>query len=241
MQWKYWANTAAPASNNWKGGGAFDDSAWPSGASPLGYSPGNVDGAATPMLPTGCGPNVFNCADKYPTIYFRETFTISNVNDFEKFIIRYQRDDGIVLYVNGAEIKREFMPDGLITRTTSATAGPANATEEAEKVVVSSGIAGVSLALRMFLHTGVNVIAAEVHQINVDSPLTNSTDLRFNLELEGVPRTGILKDSIVRGPYLQLGTTNSMTLRWSTQACQGGRYGTTLLPPTWWWVTLRPR
>jgi len=222
--WKYWANSTAPASNNWKGGGTFDDSAWPSGASPLGYSPGNQDSATT-IVPTGCPvPGDVHCGDqKYPTIYFRKTVTISNVNDFQKFIIRYQRDDGIVLYVNGAEIKREFMPDGIITRNTSATAGPANAANETEWVVITSEGDGGAIYPRIFLHTGVNVISAEVHQAG-----TISTDLRFNLTLEGVPVTTAPVVKIVRGPYLQMGTTTSMTLRWSTEALTRGqvRYDT---------------
>ena len=219
--WKYWANAAAPASNNWKGGSTFDDSAWPSGASPLGYSPSNQDSATT-IVPTGCPvPGDVNCgAQKYPTIYFRSTFVISNVNAYQRFIIRYQRDDGIVLYVNGAEIKREFMPDGIITRTTSATAGPAN---EAEWVVVTYEGDGGAIYPRIFLHTGVNVIAAEVHQAG-----STSTDLRFDLKVEGVPATTAPVVKIVRGPYLQMGTTNSMTLRWSTEALTRGqvRYDT---------------
>ena len=221
--WKYWADTQPPNSNNWKGGRAFDDSAWPAGQAPLGYSPGGADKETT-TIPTGCGTNVYNCAGKYPTIYFRKTFTVSNVNDFQKFIIRYRRDDGIVIYVNGAEVKREFMPDGVITRTTSPTASVA---DETVWQTIDPETSGGFVFNRIFLHTGTNVIAAEVHQSGSD-PLTNSTDLRFQFELKGVPTTTTPQLRIVRGPYLQMGTPTSITIRWSTQTLSKGqvRYDT---------------
>ena len=221
--WKYWAALAPPGSNNWKGGGAFDDSAWPAGQAPLGYSPGGADREST-SIPTGCGSNVYNCAGKYPTIYFRKTITLSNVNDFQKFIIRYKRDDGIVIYVNGAEVKREFMPDGVITRTTSPTA---SVSDETVWQTIDPEASGGFVYNRIFLHTGTNVIAAEVHQSGAD-PLTNSTDLRFQFELKGVPVTTAPQLTIGRGPYLQMGTTTSMVIRWTTQALSKGqvRYDT---------------
>ncbi|GAB2568876.1 metallophosphoesterase [Spirosoma areae] len=224
--WKYWAAPTAPSSSNWKGGGTFDDSAWPSGASPLGYAPNSTaDGAAT-IVPTGCG-TAFNCPEKFPTICFRKTFTIANINDYQKFIIQYKRDDGIVIYVNGAEVRREFMPDGVITHATSATAGPPNDTEEDTWQLISSDVSTHNVTPRMFLHTGVNVIAAEVHQTNTGSPTTNSTDLRFDLKLEGV-LAAAPQHKILRGPYLQMGTTSRMTIRWSTEALSKGqiRYDT---------------
>ncbi|MBC7568924.1 MAG: metallophosphoesterase family protein, partial [Spirosoma sp.] len=223
-QWKYWANTAAPSSNNWKGGGTFDDSGWPSGASPLGYSRNSVDGPTT-IVPTGCEPTVYNCTNKYPTIYFRKTFTITNINDYQKFIIYYQRDPGIALYVNGAEVKREFMPNGILTHTTSALTGLA---DKSNWKTISTDVSTDNVRPRIFLRTGLNVITAEVHQTNVDMPLTNSSDLRFNLRLEGIPVTAAPQVKIVRGPYLQMGTTSSMILRWSTQALTRGqvRYDT---------------
>lgn len=220
--WKYWApvdgnQSAAPSSTTaWRGTGTFSDSGWPAGASPLGYSPNNEDGVAT-LVPTGCGTGVFNCAQKHPTIYFRKTFTIANINDYQKFMLQYKRDDGIVLYVNGTEVKREFMPDGTISHTTSATGGPG--TGEGIWQVLDPSVQ-TSLPLLLYLRTGENVIAAEVHQTGTATPTTNSTDLRFDLKLEGVLNPRI---AIARGPYLQMGTSNSMIFRWSTDVATEGR------------------
>ncbi|GAB4026159.1 metallophosphoesterase [Spirosoma gilvum] len=230
--WKYWANAAPPNSNNWKGGAAFDDSNWPSGQAPLGYSPGGVDSETT-TVGTGCPPGIYNCAGKFPTIYFRKTFTISNINDYQKFIIHYKRDDGIALYVNGAEVKRENLPtDVVLTHTMSAS----SVTDEAAWKTITSDVSTDNVEKRVFLHTGTNTIAAEVHQgiesggivPNPANPLINSTDLRFGFWLEAVPVTTTLQHKILRGPYLQMGTTTSMTIRWSTEALSKGqvRYST---------------
>ncbi|MCY7358970.1 MAG: metallophosphoesterase [Rudanella sp.] len=223
--WKYFApvdgsQSAAPSSTTaWRGIGTFSDSAWPAGASPLGYSPNNEDGAAT-IVPTGCGAGVFNCAQKHPAIYFRKTFTITNINDYQKFMLQYKRDDGIVLYVNGTEVKREFMPDGTVAHATSATGGPG--TGEGSWQVLDPSVQ-TSLPLLMYLRTGENVIAAEVHQTGTASPTTNSTDLRFDLKLEGIQKTTPTAFTIARGPYLQMGTASSMIFRWSTDVAIEGR------------------
>lgn len=213
--WKYWAFTGPPATNNWKGGGAFNDTSWPSGAAPLGYSPGRGDGERT-RIPTGCPMpgDTFNCGNqKYPTIYFRRTFTISNINAYKQFVIHFKRDDGIVLYINGAEVKREFMPGSVINYATPPTA--ATPDEGVWQTVTEN------VGPRAFLHSGENVIAAEVHQFGT------SNDLRFNAWVEAMPATTPAL-ALLRGPYLQMGTTSTMTVRWSTGALAKGqvRYDT---------------
>lgn len=240
--WKYWASSAAPSSATWKGTtdgtGRFSELNWGGGPSPLGYSPNNNEDGAATIVPTGCGVGVFNCAQKYPTIYFRKTFTITNINDYQKFVLQYKRDDGIVLYVNGVELKREFMPDGPITHSTAALIGPN--TDEVNWQVLDPGVQ-TSLPLLLYLRTGENVIAAEVHQTFTNSPTTNSTDLRFDLELRGQtknvasrPLTSPAQStSLVRGPYLQRYSDDpklvipagkrTMTIRWSTNVNGTGR------------------
>ncbi|GAA4408938.1 hypothetical protein GCM10023187_31480 [Nibrella viscosa] len=188
--WKYLAIGAAPASANWKGGGPFDDSAWPSGPSQLGY--GN-DGEVT-LIPFGPDPS-----NKYITTYFRKTITLSDASG--TFQIDYMRDDGIVLYINGQEVTREYMPAGPVSYSTLSTGIPESEEPLWKTITVPANV----------LKVGTNVIAAEIHQV---SP--TSSDIRFNLKLYKT-------SSLVRGPYLQMGTPTAMTLRWRTGQANLGR------------------
>ncbi|GAB2592546.1 metallophosphoesterase [Spirosoma areae] len=205
--WKYFVNAQPTA--NWSGVDAFNDSAWPQGNAPLGYSPGNGDGAATPVSNTS------------KTVYFRKAITLTNVYDYQQFIIRYQRDDGIVLYVNGNEILRDSLPKvpNIITYDTPASLGGS----ETNWNEYSEDIAHNSL---QYFHTGVNIIAAEVHQGTFGT--TPDADLRFDFELIGVKVTNPASlSAVTRGPYLQNGTTGQMTIRWRTGTPTRGivRYG----------------
>lgn len=173
--WKFWANTQANMpGTTWKGGGAFDESAWADGISKLGY--GN-DGAIT-LVPAGCGtlgvPG--SCTPKFTTTYFRKTFNLSNVADYAGFTIRMLRDDGAVVYINGVEVWRTNMPVGVVSYSTLAAAAVSGTDEYA--FFVSSFIANTSFV------TGSNIISVEVHQSSA-----TSSDMNFNLLLEGIPAT----------------------------------------------------
>src|SRR5258705_13903278 len=62
--WKYLATASAPSAS-WKDTG-FDDGAWPSGSRP----PGVGESYIATSVPFGP-----NASDKYPTTYFRRSFT----------------------------------------------------------------------------------------------------------------------------------------------------------------------
>ncbi|MGZ8544614.1 MAG: alkaline phosphatase D family protein, partial [Flavisolibacter sp.] len=169
----YWANTQANMpSANWNGSGAFDETGWIEGAAKLGY--GN-DGAVT-LIPAGCGtlgaPGT--CTPKYTTTYFRKTFNLSSPGDYAGFTIRILRDDGAVVYINGVEVWRSNMPGGVISYTTLASAAVSGTDEY--NFYVSPFILNAS-----FL-SGDNIIAVEIHQSGA-----TSSDLNFNLQLEGIP------------------------------------------------------
>lgn len=207
--WKYFATGQAPASTAWTGSGSFDDATWQQGASQLGYG---GDGERTVV---SYGPNTQN---KFITTYFRRTVAVSNVSG--TFTLTYKRDDGIIIYVNGTELKREYLPTGVISYTTLASTVP-----EAEEPLWKTVDLPASL-----LRVGNNVIAAEVHQA---SP--TSSDMRFDLELKATRQVAALPPSISleRGPYLQRYSDDpnlvipadkrSMTIRWSTSAAADGR------------------
>ncbi len=91
---------------------AYNDAAWASGPSPLGYSPGNEDMASTTVCNgcencacASCDPL---CTTKRITTYFRHHVSLTDLS--QPFSITYQRDDGIVIYINGTEVHRENLP-----------------------------------------------------------------------------------------------------------------------------------
>lgn len=144
----------------------FDDSAWAEGAAELGYGDGDeateVDG----------GPS----DDRHPTTYFRHAFEIdAETFDPERYAsleVRLRRDDGGVVYLNGAEVFRSNMDEGEeITYDTWASGNTSSETDWFPKSLESPG---------ELLVAGTNVVAVEVHQTNA-----TSSDISFALELEG--------------------------------------------------------
>ncbi|MFN0127503.1 MAG: lamin tail domain-containing protein [Verrucomicrobiales bacterium] len=150
----------------------FDDGSWASGPSPLGYG---GDGEAT---------EIAGGVNSHFTNYFRRRFTVASVAGISSLTLRFQRDDGIVLYLNGAEISRNNMPAGPIAHDTPANSNVIGAAESAWITIP------VDKAL---LVDGINVLAAEVHQGDATSP-----DLRFNLDLEAESAVPFLLPGINR-------------------------------------------
>ena len=148
---------------------AFDDARWPMGAGPLGYG----DDAVRTTLSYGGDP-----ARKHTTVYVRHAFHVRDPRAFAALAIRFARDDGAAVYLNGVEVARSNLAAG-------ARAGDF----APETVWADAGIEVVEGAYHPFavdpklLVAGSNVLAAEVHQA-----APTSTDLRFDLELVGVMR-----------------------------------------------------
>lgn len=197
--WKYLDN-GSNQGTAWTAS-SFNDASWASGNSQLGY--GDGDEATVVSF----GPN---SSAKYITTYFRKSITISDPTQFSDFTLRVKRDDGIVLYVNGVERYRNNMPTGTIAYTTAASTAIA---DDGATWVTST------LASSVF-SSGTNVIAVEIHQ-NVGT----SSDISFDLELTAnVPGS----TTLTRGPYLQMGTSSSVIIRWRSAAATDSRvsYGT---------------
>ena len=114
------------------------------------------------------GPDPNNKRTAY---YFRKAFTVQDPAAFAALTLRYLRDDGCVIYLNGTEIVRSNMPGGTVTPATLALL-PLGSPEENTWLQ-----APVDPHL---LVVGSNVIAVEVHQASA-----NSDDLGFDLELQG--------------------------------------------------------
>src|SRR6185436_20013550 len=112
--------------------------------------------------------------------------------------------NGGVVYLNYFEAYRNLMPSGPVAYDTLAMR--AEAPEPGESPYLTRTIN------RNLLNEGTNVIAVEIHL----SSATNA-NMSFALKLgarygEPLPR----EPRLTRGPYLQLGTPTSMTIRWRT-------------------------
>ena len=143
----------------------FNDTAWRSGAAPLGYG----DPVTTIV---SFGPNA---TSKYVTTYFRRSFQA--VHGYTGLTLRVRRDDGVVVYINGTQVARSNMPSG-----TKSTTLASQALDGADETTF------VTFQLTTTLLKGTNVIAAEVHQAS-----RTSSDIVFDLELIGNGNTGPLR------------------------------------------------
>ncbi|MFH1532015.1 MAG: hypothetical protein ABIK09_14920 [Pseudomonadota bacterium] len=145
---------------------AFDDSAWASGPAELGYGDGDE---ATELF---CGPSAPACdSDNQITNYFRHGFYVPEPAAVLALDLSLLRDDGAVVYLNGAEVCRQHMPDGTILFDTLASSPATGGADESTFFPCPQP--DVSL-----LVTGKNVVAVEVHQHD-----GTSSDISFDLEM----------------------------------------------------------
>lgn len=155
--WKYFDQGADKISGNWRIKD-FDDASWTEAPAELGY--GDGDEATT----IGYGGNANN---KAITTAFRKTLAISDVQNVYKLTGRILYDDGAVVYLNGTEVFRINMPDGIITASTLATVF-----HDDDDLFQSFDIP-VHL-----LQEGENIIAVEIHQCDA-----YSSDISFDFDL----------------------------------------------------------
>jgi hypothetical protein len=172
--WKY-LDDGSNQGTAWRMPG-FNDAGWKSGPGPLGYGRGHI------VTAVNGGPT----NARFVTTYFRRTFTVSNASAVRGLRARLMRDDGAVVYINGAEVLRSNMPQGPIDFQTYALniVGGAD-----ESTYFSSDIDPTVLV------GGVNLIAVEVHQVNA-----SSSDVAFDLELVGETLPANLPPLVSAGP-----------------------------------------
>lgn len=156
--WRYLDTGVAPATA-WTQRD-FDDSGWLSGPARLGYG---EDGEFT-VVRFGSDP-----ARRPITTWFRRRFELSAASTIESLLLRLQRDDGAVVYLNGQEVYRTGLRTGSVTPTLVALA---DITNDAEQVWLDRSLAPGGLV------DGMNVVAVEMHQASA-----SNTDLGFDLEL----------------------------------------------------------
>jgi len=142
----------------------FDDSRWKSGPAPHGY--GNY------QLRT------YVNSEKRPrpiTTFFRASFHLDDPDQWEKFLLKYKADDGMIVYLNGQKVADANMPDGEAYADTRAKKTIKHWTWWRRDELSSSD--------RTLLKKGKNTIAVSVHQSNPDS-----SDMNMRLVFTGVER-----------------------------------------------------
>jgi hypothetical protein len=161
--WQYLDAGQVPSTtpgNDWR----VDDPGWTkSGPAQLGYGDGD-EATVVDFIDTVPGGSV----QKNITTYFRRPFEVTGAADVLQLTLRLLRDDGAVIYVNGAEI-RHNMPSGPINSTTLAASTVGGGDENAFfEIALDPDL----------LVEGTNVIAVEIHQ-----SANSSSDISFDLEL----------------------------------------------------------
>ena len=156
--WKY-NDSGSNLQTAWRAPG-YNEASWLSGFAQLGYG----DGGESTVLSYGG-----NSSNRYITYYFRRSFTVADPAAIAGLTLRLIRDDGCVIYLNGAEVLRSNMPSGTVTYSTLASTAISGADESAwQQAPLDPSL----------LVAGTNVIAVEIHQQSA-----SSSDISFDLEL----------------------------------------------------------
>ncbi len=150
--WRFLDTGVNPA--NWQTS-AFADTAWPVGPAQLGFGEADETTAV-------------NATASRIVTYFRHPFTVADPSQWAYLKVRILRDDGAVLYLNGAEIYRSNVAPGVITGSTQAILSAVENEWEEVYLVAPPLVAGT------------NVLAVSLHQKG-----TTSSDLSFDLEVRG--------------------------------------------------------
>jgi len=117
----------------------YDDSDWKTGQTPIGF--GDISGLKT-------------VSDSVVTLYVRKAFTVDDTSTLNGMGVFFKGQDGVVLYLNGAEVGRENFFDGEeITYSTYAFE-----TQFINKMFIID-----QAKLSQILIEGENLLAAEIH------------------------------------------------------------------------------
>ena len=164
-QWKYLDDGTSPTS--WYTA-SFDDSAWKSGASPLGY---DTDNKMTDLIKTTV--NYGSSNSKYVTTYFRRKFTVDeDPSSYLQIKLRLLRDDGAVVWINGKEIIRSNLRENF----------ESNPLADNYAIPKRAAIRYLTYDIDpSWLREGDNTIAVEVHQTS-----GTSSDIIMDVELLAV-------------------------------------------------------
>ena len=161
-RWRY----AATAPDSGWTGTPFDDGTWGTGTGSFGFGTTLANNDISVGAPS----------PRPVAAQFRTTFEVPDLAAVGNTLtLTFVADDGVVVYVNGAEVNRTRIADGIvITNKTYATSAPRSTTTNAAPVTITIP--------KSRLVTGTNVIAAETH-LNY----AGSADALFRLTLDATP------------------------------------------------------
>ena len=174
--WRYLASTTALSASNIVSGNAsygsgdwkhpdFDDTGWVNGQGLIAGRSATAISGRTTNTPLDIGPS----GGAYPTVYFRREFEVINAAEVLSVTLSLVQDDGVIAYLNGKEIFRENMPNGVVTYSDFALGNNPDETEifEATQMLAPGD-----------LIEGINVLTIEVHNASA-----NSSDLGLDATL----------------------------------------------------------
>jgi len=182
--WRYLDN-GVDQGTAWRAPG-YDDGGWSSGAGKLGFN--NSNSGITTVL--SYGPN---SSDKYTAYYFRKQFTVSSLAGISGATLEYQRDDGVVFYLNGTEILRNNILSGAPVYYSDLCT---NASDNGASIFAAQIPTNL-------LVSGINTLAAEVHQSS-----RTSSDSLFDARLT---LTGTIVAPAITAPPSGLTRTNGQS------------------------------
>src|SRR5437762_2492396 len=162
--WRYY-DQGVNLGTVWRQSVYAPETSWLSGPAQLGFGDGDE---ATVV---NGGPS----SSRYITTYFRRSFVLDDTGAITNLMVWLLRDDGAVVFLNGAEVFRSNMPlpPTVITYGTLASSSVPAADE-----TVNFYPQSVDPAL---LVAGTNVVAVEIHQQS-----STSSDISFDLRLEAI-------------------------------------------------------
>jgi predicted MPP superfamily phosphohydrolase len=146
--WKYNDKFTVQPSD-WTSSTYVEPGTWLTGNSPFGYL-----STSTPAYPVSTTVAATTQASGLSTIYFRKTISITSVSDYNYYILRFKRDDGLVLYVNGMEVGRDNMPTGVVALATLAPTNISPDDNFFQSIFLPNGL----------LKSGNNTVSIELHQ-----------------------------------------------------------------------------
>jgi len=184
--WRF-DRTGRDLGTDWRQPG-YDDSGWTNGATLI------ADEGTTTVEPIRTHISRFNDQGQYVrTFYFRTHFNFDGpISPLVKLRLRHVVDDGVVFYLNGTEIHRFGIADGVVVDyLTDVPTGHENRYEGPYNIVLDS------------LLEGDNVLAAEVHQSG-----GSSSDMVFGGEL--IATVPVIRPSLAiarTGPSVRISWT----------------------------------
>ncbi len=146
-----------PISDAWKGGAAFDDSAWLSGSGGVGFerSAGYED---------YIGIDVAQMYNTNSSCYIRIPFaaTSEDLASFAGLTLNVRCDDGFVAYLNGTEIARKNFTDAPAwnSNTTGNASNPDESAKQFESFDVTTSITSVRLGVNLLAIQAMNSSSA---------------------------------------------------------------------------------